>query len=142
MSLVFVKSSLDHKVDWMWRVKKVFGFEVKRGYGGNLGNKGAIVSGFWVNDSKVMWVGCHLAAGDDKKKERVEDIEAILEAVKGDSVASKWGWECDFVFFTGDLNFRLMASDEEVKTTLQLAKSLSPSLSPRSLHPTTIKHLN
>jgi hypothetical protein len=32
--------------------------------GGNLGNKGSIVSGFYIDDSLIINFACHLAAHD------------------------------------------------------------------------------
>jgi hypothetical protein len=50
------------------RIKKIFNYEVKRGYGGNLGNKGSIVSGFQVYDTIIFNFSSHLAANDEKRK--------------------------------------------------------------------------
>ena len=66
-SFVLVKNSLDLKVDMLNKMKKVFSYEVKRGYAGNLGNKGAIVNGFTICDTLIISYTSHLAAGDEKR---------------------------------------------------------------------------
>ncbi len=53
------------------KIKKIFNYEIKRGYGGTLGNKGSIVSGFNIYDSVVINFASHLAALDEKRKERL-----------------------------------------------------------------------
>lgn len=79
--MIFVKNSLDLKVDMLNKVQKLFSYEVKRGYAGNLGNKGAIVCGFRVCDTVVVSYVCHLAAGDEKSQERAEDVRGILKSL-------------------------------------------------------------
>jgi hypothetical protein len=63
-SFVFVKSSQNPKKDYLNRIQKCFSYEVKRGAGGNLGNKGCIISGFKIDDSIIINFAAHLAAHD------------------------------------------------------------------------------
>lgn len=63
-SFVFVKNSLNPQIDMLNRIKKIFNYEVRRGYGEMLGNKGSIVSGFYIFDTVLINFACHLAAGD------------------------------------------------------------------------------
>jgi hypothetical protein len=59
-----VKSSINPKIDILDKIRKIFNYEVKRGYGGNMGNKGSIVSGFYLFDTIIINFACHLNAGD------------------------------------------------------------------------------
>ena len=63
-SIFFVKNSINHQLDMLYRTKNLFNYEVRRGYGGNLGNKGSIVSGFRLHDTTIINFASHLAAGD------------------------------------------------------------------------------
>jgi hypothetical protein len=71
---VFVKTSE------RGRVRHVHTSEVKRGMGGSLGNKGAILIRLVVDDSSICFVNCHLAAGQTQTINRNNDAAAILEA--------------------------------------------------------------
>lgn len=63
-SFLFVKNSFDPRVDVLNKIRKMFSYQVKRGLGGNLGNKGSIVSGFYIYDSIFINFASHFAAGD------------------------------------------------------------------------------
>jgi WD40 repeat protein len=71
---VFVKTSE------RGRIRHVHTSEVKRGMGGSLGNKGAILIRLVVDDSSICFVNCHLAAGQTQTINRNNDAAAILEA--------------------------------------------------------------
>lgn len=62
------------------RVRHLHTGEVKRGMGGSLGNKGAVVIRMVLDDSSVCFVNCHLAAGQTQTIQRNNDAAAILEA--------------------------------------------------------------
>ncbi|KAF3926722.1 Synaptojanin-2 [Orbilia brochopaga] len=53
---------------------------VKTGLGGIHGNKGALVTRFFLDDSSICFVNCHLAAGQSGTRSRNNDIADILEA--------------------------------------------------------------
>lgn len=53
---------------------------VKTGLGGIHGNKGALVTRFFLDDSSLCFVNCHLAAGQSGTRSRNNDIADILEA--------------------------------------------------------------
>ncbi|EWC44995.1 hypothetical protein DRE_06275 [Drechslerella stenobrocha 248] len=53
---------------------------VKTGLGGIHGNKGALVTRFFLDDSSVCFINCHLAAGQSGTRSRNTDIADILEA--------------------------------------------------------------
>ena len=70
---VFVKASLRSSV------RHVHAAEVKRGMGGKLGNKGALVLRMVVDDSSICLINCHLAAGQTQTIHRNNDVAGILE---------------------------------------------------------------
>ncbi|KAE8440965.1 hypothetical protein EG329_006154 [Mollisiaceae sp. DMI_Dod_QoI] len=70
---IFVRASLRE------RIKSLSAAEVKRGMGGTLGNKGALVIRFLLDDTSLCFINCHLAAGQTQTKDRNADITAILE---------------------------------------------------------------
>lgn len=47
--------------------------------GRRYGNKGAVVSRFTILDSSVVFVNCHLAAGQNAVRQRNKDLIDILE---------------------------------------------------------------
>lgn len=71
---IFVKSSIRN------RVRNLKSGEVKRGLSGYHGNKGAIVVRFFVDDTSLCFVNCHLAAGQSHTQSRHTDIHEIMSA--------------------------------------------------------------
>ncbi|KAI1326872.1 DNase I-like protein [Xylariaceae sp. FL0255] len=70
---IFVKSTLRD------RIRNVHGTEVKCGMGGLYGNKGATVIRFFVDDSSLCFVNCHLAAGQSHANARHNDLALIMD---------------------------------------------------------------
>lgn len=69
--------------------------------GWSAGNKGAIITSFWIAGSSFVYIKAHCAAGEateSKMKQRERDLAIILNA-------KPWS---DFTFFAGDLNHRIM----------------------------------
>lgn len=52
---------------------------IKRGMGGNFGNKGAIIGRFVIDDTSICFINCHLAAGQHQTRQRGRDVAGILE---------------------------------------------------------------
>lgn len=52
---------------------------IKTGFAGTVGNKGAVLSRFFMDDSEIVIYNCHLAAGSDSKARngRIDDIREI-----------------------------------------------------------------
>lgn len=81
--------------------------ETRTGLGGFWGNKGAVSIRLSLYGFGVVFVCSHLAAHDDKLKERIEDYHQIVENHKYQVQSYRRIFDHDFVFWIGDLNFRL-----------------------------------
>lgn len=68
------------KVSERNNIRNVCASTVKRGLGGLHGNKGALVVRFFLDDSSLCFINCHLAAGQSHTISRNNDIAAILES--------------------------------------------------------------
>ncbi|KAF2279934.1 DNase I-like protein [Westerdykella ornata] len=71
---IFVKDSE------MSRIRDVSAAQVKLGMGGLHGNKGALIVRFFMDDSSVCFINCHLAAGQTQTMHRNNDVATIMEA--------------------------------------------------------------
>ncbi|GAA5848163.1 hypothetical protein JCM8547_004428 [Rhodosporidiobolus lusitaniae] len=121
-SCVFVKSSE------VGRLRDVALTTVKTGFSGRLGNKGAILSRFVIDDSSICFINCHLAAGQSHRRQRDADLVQILEGEKsnfGDLVSSSPGAyapggsgslvaDHELTVLSGDLNYRIDARRDVV----------------------------
>ncbi|KAM8713670.1 hypothetical protein ACLKA7_013918 [Drosophila subpalustris] len=81
--------------------------ETRTGLGGLWGNKGAVSIRLSLYGTGTVFVCSHLAAHDDKLKERIEDYHQIVDNTKYNSLSYRRIFDHDFVFWFGDLNFRL-----------------------------------
>ncbi|KAH8401976.1 hypothetical protein KR009_008964 [Drosophila setifemur] len=79
----------------------------RTGLGGLWGNKGAVSIRMSLYGTGVVFVCSHLAAHDDKLKERIEDYHQIVDNHKYIAQGYRRIFDHDFVFWFGDLNFRL-----------------------------------
>lgn len=95
---------------------------IKLGFKGFAGNKGAICSRFNYINSSICIVNCHLAAHKpkiDKRNQQVKDIFRDATFSVGDRKFSIY--EHDFLFFTGDLNYRIqILEDSEIRKAIDL----------------------
>ncbi|KAF2746017.1 DNase I-like protein [Sporormia fimetaria CBS 119925] len=73
-SCVFVRSS--ERI----RIRDVSAAQVKLGMGGLHGNKGALIVRFFMDDSSLCFINCHLAAGQTQTVHRNNDVATIMEA--------------------------------------------------------------
>ncbi|KAJ4982639.1 inositol polyphosphate [Stagonosporopsis vannaccii] len=71
---VFVKSSERNNI------RDVSAAEIKLGFSGRVGNKGALVVRFLLDDSSLCLINCHLAAGQTQTTHRNNDAASIMEA--------------------------------------------------------------
>lgn len=71
---IFVKDSVRNKI------RDVSAAKVKLGMGGLHGNKGALIVRFFLDDSSLCFINCHLAAGQSQTVHRNNDVAAIMEA--------------------------------------------------------------
>lgn len=81
--------------------------ETRTGLGGLWGNKGAVSIRLSLYGTGAVFVCSHLAAHDEKLKERIEDYHQIVDNHKYHSKSYRRIFDHDFVFWFGDLNFRL-----------------------------------
>ncbi|XP_033152009.1 phosphatidylinositol 4,5-bisphosphate 5-phosphatase A isoform X1 [Drosophila mauritiana] len=79
----------------------------RTGLGGLWGNKGAVSIRLSLYGTGVAFVCSHLAAHDEKLKERIEDYHQIVDNHKYNAQGYRRIFDHDFVFWFGDLNFRL-----------------------------------
>ncbi|EXJ91921.1 hypothetical protein A1O3_00471 [Capronia epimyces CBS 606.96] len=62
------------------RVRNLQAASIKLGLKGRYGNKGALVTRFFLDDSSLCFINCHLAAGQTQTSHRNNDVASILEA--------------------------------------------------------------
>jgi len=61
-------------------IRNLSATNVKCGMGGRLGNKGALITRFVLDDSSLCFINCHLAAGQSHTSHRNNDVAVILES--------------------------------------------------------------
>lgn len=71
---VFVKASERSNI------RDVCAAEIKLGFSGRVGNKGALVVRFFIDDSSLCFINCHLAAGQTQTVHRNNDAASIMES--------------------------------------------------------------
>ncbi|KAI1342220.1 Endonuclease/exonuclease/phosphatase [Xylariaceae sp. FL0016] len=71
---IFVKSTIQH------RTHSLCATEVKLGFRGLHGNKGAIIVRFRVDDTSLCFINCHLAAGQGNANARHQHIASIIDS--------------------------------------------------------------
>lgn len=93
----------------------------RTGFGGIWGNKGAVSIRFSLYGCALSFVVAHLAAHDHQLDERIEDYKQILENHHYHVKRYREIYDHDYVFWFGDLNFRLEGSDSpaEVRDALR-----------------------
>lgn len=81
---------------------------VMRGMGGLSGNKGAVVLTVRIFEIEIVFSCAHLAAGQSKITDRNDDYQSIYASLSSNA---------DFVFFFGDLNYRIdLGTDACIET--------------------------
>ncbi|XP_055532471.1 phosphatidylinositol 4,5-bisphosphate 5-phosphatase A-like isoform X1 [Wyeomyia smithii] len=79
----------------------------RTGLGGIWGNKGAVSIRLNVYGCSICLVNAHLAAHDHMLEERINDYEKIVQEHKFHVKTKEAIFDHDYVFWFGDLNFRL-----------------------------------
>ncbi|XP_064612340.1 inositol polyphosphate 5-phosphatase K-like isoform X2 [Liolophura sinensis] len=79
----------------------------RTGLAGFWGNKGGVSIRMDVNGINTCIVNCHLAAHQDEVGERIEDFYTIVENQRFRDKDVDFILDHDYVFWIGDLNFRL-----------------------------------
>lgn len=108
--LVFVKEA---KVNLL---RDVEGTNKRTGFGGIAANKGAAATRLKVGESSFCFVNCHLAAGDGNVEDRKNDFVSIRDGIQ--FAGGKGLLDNDYVFWFGDMNYRVTLPNEEVRTAL------------------------
>ena len=98
--IIFAKTSI---------IKYIKNFDnqiIKTGFMGSIGNKGACLLRFNINDSKIAIACCHLSAGQELYEARRSEITDVLNTSfkKYPTINFK---DYDYYFFFGDLNSRI-----------------------------------
>ncbi|KAK4058924.1 hypothetical protein OIO90_000370 [Microbotryomycetes sp. JL221] len=133
-SCVFIKRQVKA------RLKDVAHVTQKTGFENEWGNKGAIHLRFVLDDTSIVIVNNHLAAGEGALNKRRRDVKTILDNVKFPvpSVASRFAFvaggngtcvsDHEVVIFAGDLNFRINMTREDVLAKLNDQQSINQTL--------------
>ncbi|KAK7578145.1 hypothetical protein V9T40_010350 [Parthenolecanium corni] len=96
--------------------------QTRTGLMGLWGNKGAVTIRLQIYGCSMCLVNCHLAAHDHAIRERIDDYNAILQGQKLPFKDTSTILFHDYVFWFGDLNFRL--SDESTLTSKEIIKKI------------------
>ena len=101
---------------------------VTTGLGNVVKNKGGVGISFSYLASSFLFITAHLSAGETNKKERDRDAKRILDYMRneGTSMAEK-GYASvsdrfKYVFFLGDLNYRIDSKKEYVEKLIKREK--------------------
>ena len=93
---------------------------------GYTGNKGAICIRFNYLDTSICIINCHLAAHKSKIKNRNEQIKSILkQSIFSVNAQEIKIYEHDYIFWTGDLNYRLQDIETSLLEELLYAENYS-----------------
>lgn len=79
----------------------------RTGLGGVWGNKGAVTIRMYAFGCSLCFVNSHLAAHDVEIKARIEDYNSIIDAQMFKNPETENILFHDYVFWIGDLNFRI-----------------------------------
>lgn len=79
----------------------------RTGFAGYWGNKGGVSIRMDISGVNICFVNCHLAAHREEIVRRVQDYTTILESQRFQAPATPCILDHDYVFWLGDLNFRL-----------------------------------
>jgi phosphatidylinositol-bisphosphatase len=106
---------LMHRFLWKftWDIRTA---QVATGFANIVGNKGGTQLALSVGRTSFLFVNCHLAAHQDKMKERTENMRRILHEspLKRTKSGKAVHEEYDHVFLIGDMNPRLNAERTQV----------------------------
>ncbi|KAL7030391.1 hypothetical protein ACKWTF_006638 [Chironomus riparius] len=91
----------------LYHIREIESEYVRTGFGGMWGNKGAVATRMNCYGCSICLVNSHLAAHDEMLEERINDYQRIKEATNFSVKFCKDIYDHDYVFWFGDLNFRL-----------------------------------
>ncbi|KAM7349424.1 inositol polyphosphate 5-phosphatase K [Cochliomyia hominivorax] len=94
----------------------------RTGFGGIWGNKGAVSIRFNLYGCGLTFIVAHLAAHDHHLDERIEDFKQIMDNHHYHVARFREILDHDYVFWFGDLNFRLMGDDSAQEVRDKIVK--------------------
>ena len=106
---VFVHRKHAHKIH------HVEAASLPTGIGNVIGNKGGVAVSFFFNESSFCFIGCHLAAREERLEERNNNYKAIFKGLQLEGLRETpfdLTSFYDHVFWAGDLNYRINMTRE------------------------------
>lgn len=95
---------------------------VKTGVGNLIKNKGGIAVSFKILQTELLFICCHLAAGQNNIMRRNSDFMRIEKEMDLPKDLNKIGYvsdRFDRVFWMGDLNYRINGSKEAIELLIE-----------------------
>ncbi|GAA5947295.1 hypothetical protein JCM3765_001612 [Sporobolomyces pararoseus] len=124
-TVLFARKAISRKI------RDLEGSGIKTGFSAEYGNKGSVLLRFVVDDTSICLVNSHLAAGTTAPARRERDLIEIFDSgpkftrpTPGTKKAYSGGGDgtqiadCEILFFSGDLNFRVDLPRAQVLSTL------------------------
>jgi len=102
VGLVGLALNIYVKDEYAGKVQKISSEIVKTGFLGTVGNKGAVAVRLRLLGRSYLFINSHLPAHDDYNNARIEHANFIWDEVTEKCITLQ-----DYVFWFGDLNFRL-----------------------------------
>ncbi|RZC40415.1 phosphatidylinositol 4,5-bisphosphate 5-phosphatase A-like [Asbolus verrucosus] len=91
----------------------------RTGLSGMWGNKGAVSIRLSIYGCSLCFVNSHLSAHDNQLKDRVEDYNSIIKDQEFHVAETTEIFFHDYVFWMGDLNFRLIEEFDETPEEIE-----------------------
>lgn len=99
---------------------------VRTGLSGMWGNKGGVGIRISIAGCSLCFINAHLSAHDNMLKDRIEDYYDIVKRIKFHDPITEEIFSHDYIFWMGDLNFRLgeeyEASFEHIEALIRNGK--------------------
>lgn len=118
LELVFVREQ-----DNLQHISEICASVRKTGLKGIAANKGGVAIAFEYSHTKFCFVVSHLAAGMGNVEERHQDYKTIANGLRFRQ--NRMMRDYDVVIWIGDFNFRIDATNDEVRSILQSVRSNS-----------------
>jgi len=119
MGLLLVSISKNKILSQISNVNKT---DVPLGFGGTIGNKGAVLISFSLNETSIVCAWWHLESGQNKCHQRIRNWFDITELAFSTFESSNLLERHQVQFFMGDLNFRL---EYPLQKTLQILSEIN-----------------
>lgn len=113
--IVFIRKDLVRLVE------KVESYKKPMGIAKIIGNKGGIIIAFRLMEYQFVFVNCHFAPKPYKVLERNKNAKTLLKSLRIGKKYCEFDCSSDFLFWQGDLNYRIDFSFEE--TTKEIEKN-------------------